>query len=124
MGDWARDIITWGLGILSALLSLCLVLFTYIFQSVLKSIDARFAARVKIEEEMKEIIEKLQQENNQRFDSSDAKIEAIDRSLYRLHYRIDADSDRRETGRQPEGSAKSPRLSLSNEESHRPSEEE
>lgn len=94
LSEWFRDIITWGLGILSGLMGVVMLLFVYIFQSVLKSIDARFAQRLMIEEELKQCIKELKKENNERFDSTDEKMEVIDRSLHRLHGRLDADTDK------------------------------
>ena len=99
LSEWFRDIITWGLGILSGLMAVVMAMFVYIFQGVLKSIDERFAQRLKIEEELKACIKDLKQENRELFERMADHVTLIDRSLHRLHGRLDADTDKTEQGR-------------------------
>lgn len=99
LSEWFRDIITWGLGILSGLMAVVMAMFVYIFQGVLKSIDDRFAQRLKIEEELKGCIKDLKEENKELFERLAEHVSIIDRSLHRLHGRLDVDTDKIEQGR-------------------------
>lgn len=99
LSEWFRDIITWGLGILSGLMAVVMAMFVYIFQGVLKSIDDRFAQRLKIEEELKACIKDLKEENRELFERMADHVTLIDRSLHRLHGRLDVDSDKTESAR-------------------------
>lgn len=123
LSEWFRDIITWGLGILSGLMAAVMVMFVYIFQGVLKSIDERFAQRLKIEEELKGCIKELKEENKELFHRLSKHVTLIDRSLHRLHGRFDADSENIESARHTPREEESLTLSKSHEESHRPSDE-
>lgn len=121
LSEWFRDIITWGLGILSGLMAVVMAMFVYIFQGVLKSIDDRFAQRLKIEEELKGCIKDLKEENKELFERLAEHVSIIDRSLYRLHGRFDADTDKTESARHTLQQESQPSSSTKPLGSHRPS---
>lgn len=124
LSEWFRDIITWGLGILSGLMAVVMAMFVYIFQGVLKSIDERFAQRLKIEEELKGCIKDLKEENRELFERMADHVTLIDRSLHRLHGRFDSDSDKKEQGRHTARQGQEPRLREDKSACDRPSDED
>ena len=123
LSEWFRDIITLGFGILSGLMAVVMAMFVYIFQGVLKSIDDRFAQRLKIEEELKGCIKDLKEENRELFEKMAYHVTLIDRSLHLLHGRLGVYNDNKESARHTLQQEPQPSSSTGLLGSHRPSDE-